>query len=95
MRKIEDFRVKISKVEKGYLCANVYGNGSWFNCIIGQHDHGYFIAVPNWGHCCELEGIYDSMYNESHILEKFVACEADVLCEALGELEEYYKGNCR
>ena len=43
--------------------ANIEANGSCFLTIYGRHANGYFIAIPNWGICCEASEPNDTYYN--------------------------------
>ena len=95
MTRPNNFDVSITKAQKSLCCANISGAGSYFNCVMGEHDHGYFIAVMNWGICCELEGIYDSDYNRERIFSKFGKVDGNVLCCALRVIEEFYDMDCK
>lgn len=43
--------------------ANFEANGNNFLVIYGKHANGYFIAIPNWGVCCEAASAEDTFYN--------------------------------
>ena len=42
-------------------------NGHSFLVIYGKHINGHYIAIPNWGVCCEAGYPQDSFYNTERL----------------------------
>ena len=48
--------------------AGITVNGWYFLTIYGRHANGYFIAIPNWGICCEATEPSDTFYNAEKLM---------------------------
>lgn len=52
-----------------YFEHSVAWNGNAYMVIFGHHVNGGFIAIPNWGICCEASDIYPtSFYNKERLI---------------------------
>lgn len=94
MAAIRNFNVSISKTGKDMCCANISGNGDYYNCVMGKHDHGYFIALMNWNICIELNDIGNTHYNREKIYSQLHKSGADTICTALGVIKGIYDDYC-
>ena len=64
--------------------ANFEANGSCFLVIYGKHANGYFIAIPNWGVCCEAAESRDKFYNAEKLrVAGFSTVTAHILSNAI------------
>lgn len=73
--------------------ANIIARGSFFHAIIGRHESGNFICIPNWNVGTELAALSDTFWNEERLrmyshMKKVDACS---VCAALAALSEYIK----
>ena len=67
--------------------ANVEANGSYFLVIYGKHANGYFIAIPNWGVCCEATKASDTFYNAEKLRDvKLSVKTAHLLANAIKKI---------
>lgn len=73
-------------------------NGWSFHLIYGRHNHGYYIAIPNWGVCVEAAEPDDVVYNADNLaacLDRTVAQHAQDIAEAISArvpVEEWMYG---
>ena len=67
--------------------ANLEANGSSFLVIYGKHANGYFIAIPNWGVCCEAAEPSDTFYNAEKLRDvNFTTKTAHILANAIKKM---------
>ncbi|MBQ7923822.1 MAG: hypothetical protein IJ329_00795 [Clostridia bacterium] len=67
--------------------ANIEVNGNLFLTIYGSHANGYFIAIPNWGVCCEAASAEDVFYNAEKLRSvKLSEKSAHLLANAIKQM---------
>lgn len=52
-------------------------NGWSFHICLGNHAHGNYIAIPDWGVCAEAADWSDTFYNKENLSN----CNNDTVCE--------------
>lgn len=65
---------------------HIEAGGYDFYIIYGPHDHGYYIAIPNWGVCVEAAEPDNVFYNEGELFTcpcRTVAAHAGELARAI------------
>ena len=77
---------------KTLLEHDVSWNGHTFLVIYGSHINGHFIAIPNWGICCEAGHVADVFYNAERLsAQNLPEGAAEAIAEYLGCVEEITK----
>ena len=67
--------------------ASIEANGSCFLVIYGKHANGYFIAIPNWGVCCEASFAKDTFYNAEKLRDIGLSTKtAHILANAIKKM---------
>ena len=46
---------------------DIEANGWNFHVIVGKHNSGYYICIPNWNIGSELAGLADSFWNSERL----------------------------
>ena len=68
--------------------ADIEANGWNFHVIVGRHNSGYYICIPNWNIGSELSGLSDTFWNSERLanytkLDELNSC---IIATALAEL---------
>lgn len=79
----ETYKCKLDLLsEIGPYEFNLEANGYKYHIVIGKHQNGNFICIPNWKIGTELAGFSDVFWNSESLSEHLGY--ADALCVAEG-----------
>lgn len=86
MKKAYDWTSQV----KIYFEHTVEYNGSSYLLMFGEHINGGFIAIPNWGWCCEASSYVGGTYDNISRLKRLGVPE-DVAVEIATYINEFLK----
>ena len=70
----------------------VNASGSSFHIIIGKHDYGNYICIPDWNIGTSISGLSDTFWNFEHLVSSYPelsSVDASSITKALCSLAEY------
>ena len=67
---------------------DIEANGWNFHVIVGKHNSGYYICIPNWNIGSELAGLDDTFWNSERLSNytKLDELNSYIIATALAEL---------
>lgn len=61
--------------------------GSYYHVIIGKHDYGHYVCVPNWDVGCELADYADTFWNTERLSKQLRVIDAITIATAIREIK--------
>lgn len=61
--------------------------GSYYHVIIGKHDYGHYVCVPNWDVGCELADYGDLFWNTERLAKQLRIADAITIATAIREIK--------
>ena len=65
----------------------VQSRGSYYHVIIGKHDYGHYVCVPNWNVGCELADYSDLFWNTERLSKQLRTADAITVATAIREIK--------
>jgi len=80
----DPWKGKVSLIEENEskMELDISGRGTRFHVIIGKHQYGQYICIPNHGIGCELAKLSDKFWNWEQLSRHL--CEVDAQTVAIG-----------
>lgn len=75
--------------------ADVRARGSYFHLLLGRHQYGHYICIPNWGIGTELARLSDRYWNLEnicHAYPRLSKTDAVSIVDAVYDLSQRYPG---
>lgn len=69
---------------------DICGRGTQFHIIIGKHQNGSYLCIPNHGIGCELAALKDWLWNWEQISRYMGVIDACTIASGLCELEDFW-----
>jgi hypothetical protein len=60
--------------------------GSYYHVIIGKHDYGHYVCIPNWDVGCELADYADTFWNTERLSKQLGITDALTIATAISEI---------
>jgi hypothetical protein len=61
--------------------------GSYYHVIIGKHDYGRYVCIPNWDVGCELADYADTFWNTERLSKQLKTVDAITIATAISEIK--------
>lgn len=65
----------------------VQSRGTYYHVIIGKHDYGHYVCVPNWDVGCELADYSDLFWNTERLSKQLRTVDAITVATAIREIK--------
>jgi hypothetical protein len=65
----------------------IQSRGSYYHVIIGKHDYGHYVCVPNWDVGCELADYADTFWNTERLSKQLRIADAVTIATAIREIK--------
>jgi len=69
------------------LEADVRGRGTQFHVIVGRHQYGTYLCIPNHGIGCELASLSDTFWNWEQLCRHLSEVDAHTVSTGLYQLK--------
>lgn len=66
-------------------------NGSFYHILLGAHQNGNFICIPNWNIGCELAGYSDWFWNSEQLSKQLPFEDAMCIAKGIGFARQNFK----
>ena len=67
---------------------NISTNGSSFHILLGSHQGGNFICIPNWEIGCELASYSDIFWNSEKLSKHINPVDAESIANSIKQLNK-------
>jgi len=61
--------------------------GLYYHVIVGQHDYGHYVCVPNWDVGCELADYTDMFWNTERLSKQLKIADAITIATAIRKIK--------
>lgn len=61
----------------------IRSRGHYYHVIVGTHDFGHFVCIPNWDVGCELSDFSDLFWNSERLAKCFRKTDAITVATAI------------
>lgn len=62
--------------------------GNYYHVIVGKHDYGNYVCIPNWDVGCELADYVDYYWNVERLAKRLKKVDAITVATAIREIKK-------
>jgi len=66
----------------------IQSRGYYYHVIVGRHDYGNYVCIPNWDAGCELADYVDLYWNVERLSKQLKKADAITIATAIRELKK-------
>ena len=71
---------------KDFYELSLTGKGSYFHVIVGPHENGHFICIPNWQVGCEPGSYDDRFWNREQLIHQLNPVDTETVVAGIAQL---------
>lgn len=82
--------VEIRNYSPNHMELDIKGRGTWFHVIIGMHQYGNYLCIPNHKIGCELASLGDWYWNWEQLKQFLGTVDACTIASGIYELRSIW-----